>query len=157
MYRAAASAPGSVANLGCLFDAAAAAVAVARDVVSIKEMDIEEIRVKAVGRVPEGSENVAYEAARAFLEIVECSAGVEITVEKGVPIGAGLGSSGATAAATVVALNELLGVGASAGELVAAAGEGEALVAGSPHYDNVAASILGGIVLVDSANPRDRI
>jgi len=155
MHRAAASAPGSVANLGCLFDAAAAAVNLARDVVTIKEVAGGGIRVRARGGVPEGRENVAYAAARALLELVECSAGLEILVEKGVPVGAGLGSSGATAAATVVALNELLGVSATTGELIVAAGEGEALAAGSPHYDNVAASIVGGVVLVNPEDPRD--
>lgn len=155
MHRAAASAPGSVANFGCLFDAAAAAIALARDVVTIREAPSRGIRVRVKGGVPEGSENVAYAAARAFLKLAECSAGLEIQVEKGVPVGAGLGSSGATAAATVVALNELLGVGATTEELIAAAGEGEALAAGTPHYDNVAASIVGGIVLINPENPRD--
>ena len=150
-------APASIANLGCLFDAAAMAVEAFRDSVVVEEAS-GGLRVEAVGGAPGGRSDVAYEAARLFLERFYGKArGIRIVVEKGVPIAAGLGSSGATAAATVVALNELLGAGVDAGELIEVAGRAEVVAAGSPHYDNVAASVLGGIVLVDPADPKSHI
>ncbi len=147
-------APASVANIGCLFDAAAMAVEAFGDEVVVEETS-GEIEVKALGDVPGGRMNVAYAAAVHFLKkVYGRSRGVRITVRKGVPVGAGLGSSGATAAATVAAINELLGIGGGVGDLIEAAGAGEALAAGAPHYDNVAASLLGGIVLIDPGDPR---
>jgi len=71
-----------------------------------------------------------------------------VELEKRVPIGLGMGSSGASAAAAAFAMNELLGLGLSSDELIFYAGKGEAVTSGSPHYDNVTASILGGFVVV---------
>ena len=73
---------------------------------------------------------------------------IVIELEKRVPIGLGMGSSGASAAAAAVAMNELLGLGLSSDELIFYAGKGEEVTSGSPHYDNVSASILGGFVVV---------
>lgn len=78
---------------------------------------------------------------------------LRVRVEKGVPAGCGMGSSAASAAAAAVALNKLLRLGLGPSELVRFAGEGEAASAGAPHYDNVAASILGRFVIVKSASP----
>ncbi|MEM2795081.1 MAG: homoserine kinase [Thermofilaceae archaeon] len=143
----------SVANIGCLFDAAAMAIEAFADEVTVEEAS-GDVEVKAWGNVPGGRMNVAYAAAVHFLKrIYGRSRGVRITVKKGVPVGAGLGSSGATAAATVAAINELLGIGAGVGDLIEAAGAGETLAAGTPHYDNVAASLLGGVVLIDPKDP----
>jgi len=71
-----------------------------------------------------------------------------VELDKRVPIGLGMGSSGASAAAAAVAMNELLGLGLSSDELIFYAGKGEGVTSGFPHYDNVAASILGGFVVV---------
>ena len=73
---------------------------------------------------------------------------ITIELEKRVPIGLGMGSSGASAAAAAVAMNQLLGLGLCEDELIYYAGKGEAVTSGSPHYDNVSASILGGFVVV---------
>ncbi|HEV2389738.1 MAG TPA: homoserine kinase, partial [Nitrososphaerales archaeon] len=50
--------------------------------------------------------------------------------------------------AAAFAMNELLDLGLSSDELIFFAGKGEAVTSGSPHYDNVTASILGGFVVV---------
>lgn len=152
-----AMAPASVANIGCLFDAAAMAIEAFADEVSVEETS-GDIEVKAWGNVPRGRMNVAYAAAVHFLKrMYGRSQGVRITVKKGVPVGAGLGSSGATAAATVAAINELLDIGAEVGDLIEAAGAGEVLAAGTPHYDNVTASLLGGVVLIDPKDPHSHL
>ena len=74
--------------------------------------------------------------------------GLRVHVKKGVPAGYGMGSSAASAAAAAVAFDRLFGLGLGAGELVGFAGAGEAASAGEPHYDNAAASVLGGFVIV---------
>ena len=76
-----------------------------------------------------------------------------VRVEKGVPAGYGMGSSAASAAAAAVAFDRLFRLGLEPAELVRFAGDGEAASAGAPHYDNVAASILGRFVIVKSARP----
>jgi homoserine kinase len=74
--------------------------------------------------------------------------GLEIIVEKRVPQGLGLGSSGATAAACTKVLDALLELRLSNDELVRVASLGEQAVAGTAHADNVAASLLGGFAIV---------
>jgi homoserine kinase len=141
------------ANLGVGFDALAVALDAFYDEVYVR---VEEGRGRIhVDRVwgPYASEageaSTASRAAKALLDMLGIrSLDVAIEVYKGVPVARGLGSSGATAAATVVAVAEALSASVRAEDLVLAAGEGEAAAAGQPHYDNVAASIYGGAVAV---------
>ncbi|KSW11395.1 hypothetical protein CF15_00575 [Pyrodictium occultum] len=72
---------------------------------------------------------------------------IVLRIYKGVPPGRGLGSSGASAAAAVKAVQILLDLKVPDSILVEAAGRGEAAAAGEPHYDNVAASLLGGLAI----------
>jgi homoserine kinase len=69
------------------------------------------------------------------------------------PLASGLGSSGASSAAGAVAANELLGRPLNQRDLLLSAMEGERAASGTPHADNVAPSVLGGIVLVRSYDP----
>ncbi len=78
--------------------------------------------------------------------------GIEIKIKKGVPAGFGMGSSAASAAATAVAINKLFNLKLDSNSLVKFAGMGEKASAGTVHYDNVAASVLGGFVIVQT-NP----
>jgi homoserine kinase len=59
-----------------------------------------------------------------------------------------MGSSAASAAATAIAINKLFKLNLDSNSLVEFAGMGEKASAGTVHYDNVAASILGGFVIV---------
>ena len=74
--------------------------------------------------------------------------GIEIRIKKGVPAGFGMGSSAASAAACAVGMNKLYNLKLSDSELVEFAGIGEKASTGTIHYDNVAASALGGFVIV---------
>lgn len=76
--------------------------------------------------------------------------GFHVKIEKGVPPGKGLGSSGASAAAAAYAVVQLLGMNLPRREFVRLAAVGEAAVSGSAHADNVSASLLGGFTMVDS-------
>ena len=100
--------------------------------------------------VPRGPENVVYRVAKTFIERYGYhDIGISIRLVKGVPPSSGLGSSGASSAAVAYALSKLLLKDIDDAELLRIAAEGEAVVAGSPHYDNVAASLFGGVVIVD--------
>jgi len=78
--------------------------------------------------------------------------GIELEIDKGMPIGSGLGSSAASAAAAAFAVNTLIGSPLRRLDLVAACVEAEAAVSGR-HADNVAPALLGGLVLVLSTDP----
>ena len=101
--------------------------------------------------------NVAGCAARAALRrAVERGAaarGLRVWLHKQMPLASGLGSSGASSAAGAVAANELLGRPLSQHDVVLSAMEGELAASGTPHADNVAPSVMGGIVLVRSYAP----
>ncbi len=85
------------------------------------------------------------------------SPGFRVTLHKGIRPGSGIGSSGASAAAAALAASHLLGGTLSQHEMVLAAMEGERLASGAAHADNVAPSLLGGIVLVRSYEPLDLV
>ena len=93
--------------------------------------------------------------ARAFIdELGLRNYNTFIRIVKGVPPGYGLGSSGATAAGTIKALSYAFGFDLSEDKLLYYAGIGEQYVAGVPHYDNVAASLFGGFVILDLTSKR---
>ena len=83
---------------------------------------------------------------------LKIKSGVEIQIRKGIPTGFGMGSSAGTAAGTAVAFGKLFKIKLNSNQLVEFAGFGEKASAGTIHYDNVAASVLGGFVIVKT-NP----
>lgn len=139
--------PASIANLGPGFDVLALAIEGPHDKVYVEVSDEPGIVVEAEG-APSGRKNSAYAVAEYILSKYCPNCGVRIKVSKGVPVSAGLGSSGATSAAVAYAINELYGLGLSLEEMLEASVEGEYLVSGTRHYDNVAASLMGGLVVV---------
>jgi homoserine kinase len=78
-----------------------------------------------------------------------------LRIQKGVPLASGVGSSGASAVAAVVAVNELLGRPASLDLLLECAMAGEVAGCGAAHPDNVAPALYGGFVLARTAAPPD--
>ncbi len=78
---------------------------------------------------------------------------VTVTIEKGIPPGLGIGSSGASSAAAVHAMNSLFDLSLDTDDMVRYAMGGEVASSGSPHADNVSASLAGGLVMVSSMCP----
>jgi homoserine kinase len=78
---------------------------------------------------------------------------MRLSILKGVPLAAGMGGSAASAVAAAAAANALLGEPFSTGELLPFALEGERVASDPPHWDNVMASLLGGLVLAASEEP----
>jgi homoserine kinase len=143
-------APCSSANLGSGFDVFGLALEAFRDTLTA-ELTSKDITITVTGigadMIPKDPEkNTAGLAAKNLL--VNREAGVKLTIEKGIPLKMGLGSSGASAVACAVALNELLGLELSKNELVRTAALGEVAAAGASHADNVAAGVLGGFTIV---------
>ena len=156
----AAYAPGSVSNVACGFDVLGFAMHEPGDIVIAGQKDDPGVRIDAVhgdgGRLPlDPSKNTAGAAALALLRALETTRGVTLTVHKGLPLESGVGSSGASAVAAVVAVNELLGRPAPMDVLLACAMAGEEAGCGASHPDNVAPSLYGGFILARSAQPPD--
>jgi homoserine kinase len=153
------SAPASSANIGPGFDSFGLALDSPRDLVEVEVNEgTGEITVElssdsrySVPVAPES--NSGGYVARMALNRLNAGFDVHVRITKGIRPGCGLGSSGASAAAVAFALNRLLKMGLGEGELVALAAEGERAAAGSPHPDNVAASLLGGFTMIVSHSP----
>ncbi len=154
-------APASVANLGPGFDVLGLALAAPGDVVTARRVAQPGVRIAAVrgddGRLPrETGANTAGIAAEAVLRETGIATGIELELDKGLPIGSGLGSSAASAAAAALAVNLLLGSPLRKTELVGPCLAAEEVVSGR-HADNVAAALLGGLILVRSTDPLDLV
>ncbi len=81
-----------------------------------------EITVKTDLRyLPNGQRNIAYKAAKAFLDRTEFSVGVDIVLKKRIPVCAGMGGGSSDGAAVLRAMNGLTGSPLSQMELEALA------------------------------------
>ena len=143
----------SSANIGAGFDVFGLALKKYADEVRVRITRDRKIRIFVKGPYShllptDVSRNSAGPPARALLRAAQLQKGLEITIEKNVPQGLGLGSSGASAAACAKCVDHVLGLDLSNDELVRIASLGEKAVTGAAHADNVAASLLGGFVIV---------
>jgi homoserine kinase len=156
----AAFAPATVSNVACGFDVLGFALDTPGDVVAVEAMAADGVEIAAIdgdsGRLSrDPSRNTAGTAARALLARLGAARGIRLTIHKGIPLASGVGSSGASAVAAVVAVNELLGRPAPLEVLLECAMQGEVAGCGAAHPDNVAPALFGGFVLVRSALPPD--
>lgn len=104
----------------------------------------------------EVEQNTAGVAALRLLEhLGRTEVGIDLEVHKQMPFGSGLGSSAASAAGAVVAVNELLGAPLNRESLLYFSVLGEQVADGSFHADNVAPSLVGGITLIRSNESLD--
>jgi homoserine kinase len=148
-------APATVANLGPGYDVLGLALDPALglgDTCAVRLVPGDRVTVTVDGdggRLSTNpAENCASVAAAAVLARVGARTGLELRLYKGLPLGSGLGSSAASSAAAALATNQALGAPLTRRELVDCARAGEAVAAGTPHPDNVAPSLLGGLLLM---------
>ncbi|QXJ31689.1 homoserine kinase [Saccharolobus shibatae] len=146
----------SSANLGSGFDILSMAHTAFFDTVEIcvENKNSGDIVIESNLNIPlEPTKNSATYPIVRIMEERGIKASLRVKVIKGIPEGLGLGSSGASAAAAVMAFNNLFKLNLSKEEVVRYAMYGEIASSGSPHPDNVAASVFGGVVSVVSVNP----
>ena len=145
-------APSSTANLGPGFDTFGLAIDAFYDEITLRKTK-KGITIVTDDNIPTNPENnTAGLVVKNMKKKLKINSGVEIQIKKGIPAGFGMGSSAGSAAATAVAFDKLFKIKLSSNELVEFAGFGEKASAGTIHYDNVAASVLGGFVIVKT-NP----
>ena len=143
-------APSSTANLGPGFDVFGLALDAFYDQVKVTKKG-KGIKIITSDKIPlNPQKNTAGLVAKNMLKKFKIKDGIEIKIKKGIPVGFGMGSSAASAAATAVAINQLFNLKLDSNTLVKFAGMGEKASAGTIHYDNVAASVLGGFVIVQT-------
>lgn len=147
-------APASVANVAVGFDVLGFALEAPGDEIIVREgkqpgLMISEIQ-GAGGKLPyDIMKNTAGYAAHRLLQFVgETDRPLEMEIHKKMPFGSGLGSSAASAAAGVFAVNEFLKTGLTKYEILRFAVEGEQIADGAFHADNVAPALLGGMIMI---------
>ena len=149
-------APASIGNVGVGFDMLGLAIEGAGDTVSIRRSETGGIRIIEVQDPSgnphptlssKGDENTASIAAASVWEAHGDGSGLEMIVRKGIPLQSGMGSSAASAVAAAVAANGLLETPLPLADLLPHALAGEKFASGGLHADNVAPSLVGGLVL----------
>ena len=153
-------APATVANLGPGYDVLGLALAHPGDQVEARPavpLGVKMAAVAGESHPPADERNTAWVAANVVYQRLGLDFGVELRLHKGLPVGSGLGSSGASAVAAAVAVNALAGSPLARSELLGACAEAERVACGAAHADNVAPALLGGIVLVRPGGEAIRI
>ena len=145
-------APSSTANLGPGFDTFGLAIDAFYDEITLTKTK-KGITIITDDNIPTNPEkNTAGLVVKNMKQKLKIKSGIEIQIKKGIPAGFGMGSSAGSAAATAVAFRKLFKIKLNSNQLVEFAGFGEKASAGTIHYDNVAASVLGEFVIVKT-NP----
>ena len=158
MSRATASAPASIGNVGVGFDVLGQAFDAARDTVTAVREDEPGVRLGDVSGLVSSlpaspSNNTALAAAQAVLDAAGAPFGMRLSIDKGVPLAAGMGGSAASAVAGAAAANALLEAPFKVDQLLPFALEGERIASDPPHWDNVMASLLGVLFIAAREDP----
>ena len=145
-------APATVANVGIGFDILGHTVEAVGDKVRLRRIEEPVVRIRSItgiaGDLPvEPAHNTAGRAVQAMHAALALDFGFEMDIEKGIPLGSGLGGSAASAVAAVVAANALLRTPVPRLQLLKFAMEGEIVASGSAHIDNIAPCLFGGLTL----------
>lgn len=156
-------APGGVGNIGPGLDILGLALAGQGDTVRAEWTNEPGVQIRDPGHRDLPADAARHTAGLAATAVLERAGhkprrerGIGLTVQKGLPLSGGQGGSAASAVAGAVAVNALLGNPLDRLDLVNACLEAEEGVSGR-HADNIAPSLLGGIVLIRSLEPLDLI
>ena len=149
---ASAFAPASVGNVAIGFDILGFSVGAIGDRATVRRTDQPGVRIAAIRGVVadlplEAAKNTAGRALEALREALALPYGLELELDKGIPLSSGLGGSAASAVAAVVAANALLPEPCGQLQLLKFAMQGEKVASGALHVDNIAPSLFGGLVL----------
>lgn len=144
--------PASVGNIGVGFDILGHSITGAGDRATVRRIAEPEVRISAIrGSTVDlplaAPANTAGAALIALREALQLDYGFEIELDKGIPLGSGMGGSAASCVAALVAANTLLDEPLPRAALYPFAVTGEAVASGGRHGDNVGPMLLGGVVL----------
>jgi homoserine kinase len=144
--------PASVGNVGVGFDILGHVIEGAGDTVSVRRIDVPEVRIAAIRGATvdlpmDAPGNTAGASLIALREALALPFGFEVEIDKGIPLGSGMGGSAASCVAALVAANGLLDTPLSREALYPFALTGEAVASGGRHGDNLGPMLLGGLVL----------
>lgn len=148
--------PATVANVSCGFDVLGFCLDTIGDEMIIKKTSQKGITISKIDgyKLPfETENNVAGVSALALYNDANPDFGFDIEIYKKIKPGSGIGSSSASAAGSVFAMNELLGRPYNKTQLTNFAMKGEALASHCEHADNLAPALFGGFTLVKSLAP----
>ena len=155
-------APATVANLSCGYDILGLCIDGLYDEIEISKISEKKVIIDVLdsqySNIPiNPHENTGGVPAILIQKKLKLDYGFRLKIKKGIPLCGGLGSSAATAAGVVFGINQLLGNVLSLNEMIEYALEGEKLSSDTPHADNIAPCIMGGLVLIKSTYPLDLI
>lgn len=155
-------APASIGNVAVGYDALGCVFPAIGDRVHIRRVPNPTVRIEAITGVVTNlpRDPVQNTATRGLLQLVEdrdLPFGFALSIEKGIPLGSGMGGSAASAVASIRAASALLDEPLSPEEMFAYALQGEAVASGALHGDNVAPSLYEGLVLTRALDPPDVI
>ncbi|KRA52531.1 homoserine kinase [Pseudoxanthomonas sp. Root65] len=150
--QATAFSPASVGNVGVGFDILGHVIEGVGDTVTVRRIDAQEVRIAAIRGATvdlplDAPGNTAGAALIALREALALPFGFEVEIDKGIPLGSGMGGSAASCVAALVAANALLDAPLTPAALYPYALVGEAVASGGKHGDNLGPMLLGGLVL----------
>ncbi|NLC61161.1 MAG: homoserine kinase [Gammaproteobacteria bacterium] len=154
-HAATASAPAGVGNIGVGFDLLGHVFEGPHDTATVRVIEEPVVRIERISGSPRGAADIPLDARAntagrgliAMRETLGLVHGFGVELEKGIPLGSGLGGSAASCVAALVAANALLEAPLPREALYPFALEGESAASDSRQGDNVAPMLVGGAVL----------
>ncbi len=160
--KATAFAPATVGNVAVGFDILGFATESVGDTVTVERIDAPTVEVGEISGVVtdlphQADENTATVGLVQLVADLELDFGFRVHIEKGIPLGSGMGGSAASAVAAIVAADALVAAELSRREILSYALLGESVASGEVHGDNVTPCLYGGLTLTRSLEPIDII
>lgn len=87
------------------------------DVITLEKADEISLKITGNDNIPSDEHNIAWKAAAKLKDFIKTEKGAAITIEKHIPVGAGLGGESTDAAAVLAGLNKMWSCGLSRHEL----------------------------------------
>ena len=150
--------PATVSNVACGFDILGFPLESVGDEMTVRKTQERGLKINNLSDFDlpvDINQNVASVSALALIDVLKPDCGFEIDIIKKIKPGSGIGSSGASAAGCVFAINKLMGDPFTVADLIKFAMKGEIVSSVSEHADNIAPALFGGIILIRSYEPLD--
>ncbi len=157
---ATAFAPATVGNVAVGFDILGFATDSIGDRVTVRRIDEPTVRIDTIEGVVtdlprKADENTATVGLVQLIDDQELDFGFEVDIDKGIPLGSGMGGSAASAVGAIVAANGLLDEDLGLERMLCYALLGESVASGAIHGDNVTPCLYGGLTLTRALDPVD--